>query len=96
MTAIQHYYIKLMVFHFLKWPFAVGYMLFEMDKMLKEEFQIQIQLSIFWTDSPTVLRYIDNRTARFKMCVANRIIVIQEATKPLQWRYCRMSQRPAD
>ena len=68
----------------------------KVDKMLQEELQIPLQPSIFWTDSTTVLRYIDNRTARFKTFVANRIALIQEATKPSQWRYVRTSQNPAD
>ncbi|XP_050973435.1 uncharacterized protein LOC127169834 [Labeo rohita] len=52
--------------------------------------------SIFWTDSTTVLRYIDNEKLRFKTFVANRIAIIRESTKPQQWRYVSTSQNPAD
>ncbi|TWW61445.1 hypothetical protein D4764_04G0000920 [Takifugu flavidus] len=53
--------------------------------MLQEEMQIPLQQSIFWTDSTTVLKYIDSETARYKTFVANRITLIREATKPSQW-----------
>lgn len=68
----------------------------KVDKMLREEMQIPLQPSLFWTDSTTVLRYIHNETAHFKTFVANRITLIREATKPQQWRYIRTSENPAD
>lgn len=68
----------------------------KVDRMLQGEMQIPLQQSIFWTDSTTVLKYIDNDTARYKTFVANRITLIREATKPSQWRYVRTSQNPAD
>ncbi|XP_038154235.1 uncharacterized protein LOC119791920 [Cyprinodon tularosa] len=68
----------------------------KVDRMLQAEMQIPLQQSIFWTDSTTVLKYIDSDTARYKTFVANRITLIREATKPSQWRYVRTSQNPAD
>lgn len=68
----------------------------KVDRMLQEEMQIPLQLSIFWTDSTMVLKYIDSETARYKTFVANRITLIREATKPLQWRYVRTSQNLVD
>ncbi|KAI3356203.1 hypothetical protein L3Q82_017185 [Scortum barcoo] len=67
----------------------------KVDKMLQEEMQLPLQQSIFWTDSMTV-RYINSKTARFKTFVANRIALIQEATKSEQWKYVRTSDNPAD
>ncbi|XP_014673951.1 PREDICTED: uncharacterized protein LOC106814170 [Priapulus caudatus] len=58
-----------------------------MDKMLKDELDVTVGPSMFWTDSMTVLRYIQNRTARFHTFVANRIAVIHEGSEPIQWRY---------
>ncbi|XP_031435546.1 uncharacterized protein LOC116223386 [Clupea harengus] len=66
------------------------------DKMLQQELKIPLQQSIFWTDSTTVLRYIDSETARFKTFVANRIVLIREATKPSQWKHVRTTENPAD
>ncbi|KAJ8358081.1 hypothetical protein AAFF_G00035180 [Aldrovandia affinis] len=68
----------------------------KIDKMLHQELQVPLQPSTFWTDSTTVLRYIDNDTARFKTFVANRINMIREATKPSQWKYVRTTENPAD
>lgn len=68
----------------------------KIDKMLHQELQVPLQQSIFWTDSTTVLRYIDSETARFKTFVANRISLIREATKPSQWKYVRTTENPAD
>jgi len=59
----------------------------KVDKMLQQELKIPLQQSIFWTDGTTVLRYIDSETARFKTFVANRIVLIREATKQSQWKY---------
>lgn len=64
--------------------------------MLKVEMQLLLQQSIFWTDSITVLRYIDGETARFKTFVVNRIALIREATETEQWMYVRTSDNPAD
>ena len=68
----------------------------KVDKMLQQELQIPLQQSVFWTDSTTVLRYIDSETARFKTFVANRVSMIREATKPSQWMYVRTTENPAD
>ncbi|XP_039509456.1 uncharacterized protein LOC120464180 [Pimephales promelas] len=68
----------------------------KVDKILRQELQIPLQQSVFWTDSTTVLNYIDSESARFKTFVANRISLIRDATTPLQWRYVRTSQNPAD
>ncbi|XP_059371009.1 uncharacterized protein LOC132158999 [Carassius carassius] len=66
------------------------------DKMLKDELELELFESVFWTDSTTVLRYIDNEGLRFKTFVANRIAVIRESTRPQQWRYVNTSMNPAD
>ncbi|XP_057184323.1 uncharacterized protein LOC130550835 [Triplophysa rosa] len=66
------------------------------DKMLKEELEVKLLESTFWTDSTTVLRYIENEKLRFKTFVANRIAIIRESTKPQQWRYVNTSKNPAD
>lgn len=68
----------------------------KVDKMLRQELQIPLQPSIFWTDSTTVLRYIDSETARFKTFVANRVTLIREATKSPQWNYIGTAENPAD
>lgn len=34
----------------------------KIDNMLRQELQVPLQPSVFWTGSTTVLRYIDNDT----------------------------------
>ncbi len=50
----------------------------KMDRMLRQELQINLEESTFWTDSTTVLRYIENDSTRFKTFVANRVSLIGE------------------
>nr|XP_021329205.1 uncharacterized protein LOC110439111 [Danio rerio] len=68
----------------------------KVDKMLHQEIQVPLQQSVFWTDSTTVLRYIDSETAHFKTFVANRVSLIREATKSSQWKYVGTNENPAD
>ena len=50
------------------------------DNMLRRELSMELRDSTFWTDSTTVLRYIENETLRFKTFVANRVAAIRDAT----------------
>ncbi|XP_038133532.1 uncharacterized protein LOC119778397 [Cyprinodon tularosa] len=68
----------------------------KMDKLMKQEFRMDLKESVLWTDSTTVLRYIDNDCARFKTFVANRVSTIRENSRPAQWRYVSTSSNPAD
>ncbi|XP_052431710.1 uncharacterized protein LOC127972320 [Carassius gibelio] len=68
----------------------------KVDKILRQELQIPLQQSVFWTDSTTVLSYIGNDSARFKTFVANRISLIRDATTSLQWRFVKSAENPAD
>lgn len=68
----------------------------KMDKMLKTEIHIPLEPSTFWTDSTTVLSYINNDSTRFKTFVANRVNLIREATAPKQWYYVKTTENPAD
>ncbi|KAL7831201.1 hypothetical protein SRHO_G00307040 [Serrasalmus rhombeus] len=66
------------------------------DQMLQNELQLDLLQSMFWTDSTTVIKYIENDKLRFKTFVANRIAVIRAHTTPQQWRYISSSENPAD
>lgn len=66
------------------------------DKMMRSDLQLQLERSCFWTDSSTVLKYINNENRRFRTFVAYRISVIRGATHPVQWQYVHTSQNPAD
>lgn len=43
-----------------------------------------------------VLKYIRNKTTRFRTFVANRVSVILKVSEPLQWRYVNAAKNPAD
>lgn len=66
------------------------------DAMLQKELLWQLEKSVFWTDSTTVLKYICSESRRFHTFVANRISVIREATDVAQWRYVGSKVNPAD
>ncbi len=43
----------------------------KMGKMLNRELQLQLEPSVLWTDSQSVLKYINNDQTRFCTFVAN-------------------------
>ena len=68
------------------------------DNVLRKELHLphELQPSIFWTDSTTVLCYINNETKVFHTFVTNRIQQIRNSSNPSQWRYVSSEQNPAD
>lgn len=66
------------------------------DQMLRSELQLNLEESIFWTDSQSVLKYIYNQNKRFHTFVANRLAVIHDLSKEDQWKYVDSKQNPAD
>ena len=67
-----------------------------LDKMIRTETDIQVDESVFWTDSTCVLGYLRNESKRFHTFVANRVATIQEVAAASQWRHVDSSQNPAD
>ena len=65
-------------------------------KMVVREHDVKFNRIFFWTDSTTVLRYLQNETTRFKLFVANRIAIIRELSSVEQWRYVDTKCNPAD
>ncbi len=68
----------------------------KVDKVLKSELQLDLETSIFWTDSESVLKYISNEHTRFHTFVANRVSFIRETTEPTQWKFVDTKLNPAD
>ena len=67
------------------------------DKVLKRELEIPISsLSIFWTDSTAVLRYVKNEMRRYHTFVANRVALIHDGSEPHQWNHVSGNMNPAD
>ncbi len=67
-----------------------------MDKMLKTELDMNLDESVFWSDSMTVLQYIASKTERFKTYMTNRVSIIQELSKVEQWWHIGSKLNPAD
>ena len=67
-----------------------------LDQMLKQELEIDLESSIFWTDSTSVIKYIENAERRFQTFVANRVSKIRDVSTPEQWNYVNTAQNPAD
>ena len=68
----------------------------QLDRTVREELDIQVNQSTFWSDSTCVLQYIRNQSKRFHTFVANRLSVIHENSAPHQWRYVNSELNPAD
>ncbi|XP_068723574.1 uncharacterized protein [Montipora capricornis] len=58
-----------------------------LDNIIKQELDLPLDGSTFWTDSTCVLRYIENKDKRFQTFVANRISAILDQSAAMQWRY---------
>ena len=67
-----------------------------MDRMLSRELSLEIQDSVFWTDSMIVLQYIYSCSKRFQTFVANRLSVIHDGSTPRQWRKVGTKENPSD
>ena len=52
--------------------------------------------SVFWTDSATVLRYLNNESRAFHTFVANRVQKIKNVSSPAQWQHVPSKDNPAD
>ena len=63
---------------------------------IREELGLQINATLFWTDSTCVLQYINNEAGRFKTFVANRIATIHNGSRPSQLRHVSSELNPAD
>ena len=64
--------------------------------MLRKELEYAQMKEVFWTDSKTVLGYINNDARRFHVFVGNRVQEIRERTSPNQWHYVGTKANPAD
>lgn len=67
-----------------------------LDTVWRKELQMELADSVFWTDSTSVLKYINNKTTRFRTFVANRIAEIHKVSHAHQWRYVNTTNNSAD
>lgn len=67
-----------------------------LDKMMKQELELPVDKSFFWTDSTSVFKFIANRYNRFHIFVANRVAQIHDGSTPAQCRHVPTKIHPAD
>ena len=67
-----------------------------LNRMLREELDLCIQDTKYWTDSEIVLHYLKNEKRRFQTYVANRVQEIRGNSKPDEWNHVPVFFNPAD
>lgn len=68
----------------------------QLASLLKKELTLHIDIVVLWTDSTTVLTWLQSESCRFKVFVGTRVSEIQELTDSSCWRYVDSAQNPAD
>ena len=69
----------------------------EVASSIQEELHnVKFDHVYFWTDSITVLHYVDNPTLRLKAFVANRVGKVLELTAGATWSHVRTHENSAD
>ncbi|XP_043245891.1 uncharacterized protein LOC122393710 [Amphibalanus amphitrite] len=63
---------------------------------IEAELTLDVQETIYWSDSQVVLSYIGNDSKRFHTFIANRVAEIRDASEPYQWRHVPGERNPAD
>lgn len=58
--------------------FTTAVLAVRVDKMIKNELQLELDPTVLWIDSTTMPNYILSETKRFHTFVANRVAVIHE------------------
>ncbi|CAM4638688.1 unnamed protein product [Leuciscus chuanchicus] len=68
----------------------------QLAKLVRNELTLSISQTILWTDSMTVLEWIQSDSCRYKVLVGTRVTEIQELTDHSSWRYVNTQDNPAD
>jgi len=68
----------------------------KLSQMISKELEVEFCRTVYETDSTTVLRYIENRSHRFSVFVANRLSRIHSTSQASQWQYVESKRNPAD
>lgn len=63
---------------------------------VKSSLSLKIDNIVFYTDSKTVLAWIDTSHHLLKVFISHRIASIQELTKGSLWQHARTADNPAD
>ncbi len=67
----------------------------QLAKSIERALTVKIDQTILWSDSTTVLTWLQSESCRFKVFVGTHVAEIQELTKGSTWRYVDSVQNPA-
>ena len=67
-----------------------------MSKVIQQCLRVSIASVTFWSDSQTVLQWLNSATRRYKPFVDHRIAAILEISAPEQWRWVSTDLNTAD
>lgn len=68
----------------------------QLVKLIQAELTIPIHEVICWSDSTTVLHWLQSESCRYKVFVGTRVAEIQTLTDVASWRYVDSPRNPAD
>lgn len=68
----------------------------QLASLLKRELTLEIACIVLWSDSTTVLTWLQSQSCRYKVFVGTRVAEIQELTEDYSWHYVDSDQNPAD
>lgn len=68
----------------------------QLGDVLKKELTLDISKFIYWSDSTTVLSWLQSDSCRYRVFVGVRVTEIQELSDPGAWRYVDSAANPAD
>ncbi|XP_057688209.1 uncharacterized protein LOC130913548 [Corythoichthys intestinalis] len=68
----------------------------QLAHLLKKELTLEVTQIVLWSDSTTVLAWLQSQSCRFKVFVGTRVTEIQELTQDCNWRYVGSADNPAD
>ena len=67
-----------------------------LTRKLVNAFYLSMDVVTFWCDIMNVLWWIQGRSRKFKLFVANRVSKIQSITNPVMWKHVQTKINPAD
>ncbi|XP_023806317.1 SH3 and multiple ankyrin repeat domains protein 2 isoform X1 [Oryzias latipes] len=68
----------------------------QLAHVLEKELTRTVNQMVLWSDSTTVLTWLQSQSCRYKVFVGGRVAEIQELTKNGTWRYVDSVNNPAD
>lgn len=68
----------------------------QLATLLERELTLPLRSIVLWSDSTTVLTWLQSESCRYKVFVGTRVTEIQELTDTQAWRYVDSASNPAD